>query len=298
MIAANVCAAETLEQKTAPCMYRIHAEPALAKLEALRDFLQSLGYKLARGQVLKPRVFNQILEKAKDTPHAPVINEVILRAQSQAEYSPQNIGHFGLALPRYAHFTSPIRRYADVLVHRALIRACKLGDGGLPEGQGHTDFVAIGEEISAHERRAMAAERGSSDRYLAAWLADRIGAEFDGTVSGVTRFGLFVRLTESGADGLIPIRHLGAEYFNHVEARHALVGDRTGATFRLGDAVRVRLMEAAPITGGLRFELADQPPMKRAAPARNTPKRKLPGPATGGPKSRKPKHGAKKKRKT
>lgn len=298
MIAANVCAAETLEQKTAPCMYRIHAEPALAKLEALRDFLQSLGYKLARGQVLKPRVLNQILEKAKDTPHAPVINEVILRAQSQAEYSPQNVGHFGLALPRYAHFTSPIRRYADVLTHRALISACKLGVGGLPGSQGHAEFVSIGEEISKHERRAMAAERASSDRYLAAWLADRVGAEFDGTVSGVTRFGLFVRLSESGADGLIPIRHLGTEYFNHVEARHALVGDRTGTTFRLGDAVRVRLVEAAPITGGLRFELADQPPVKPDRPARNTPRRKLPGPAAGGPKNRKPKHGGKKKRKT
>lgn len=294
MIAANVCAAETLEQKQAPCMYRIHAEPALAKLENLRDFLKSLDYTLARGQVLKPELFNRILEKARGTEHAPVINEVILRAQSQAAYSPENIGHFGLSLPRYAHFTSPIRRYADVLVHRALIRACNLGDGGLPEKQGYAEFISIGEEISAHERRSMAAERDSSDRYLAAWLADQIGAEFDGTISGVTRFGLFVRLRDSGADGLIPIRNLGMEYFSHVEAQHALVGDGTGLTFRLGDAVRVRLMEAAPVSGGLRFELAGYdaaeaktlrrrpegagPRGKKPATRSGAP-RKLPGPA-------------------
>jgi len=298
MIAANVCAAETLEQKTTPCMYRIHAEPALAKLDSLRDFLKSLDYSLARGQVLKPELFNRILEKAKDTEHASVINEVVLRAQSQASYNPENIGHFGLALPRYAHFTSPIRRYADVLVHRALIRACALGDGGLPEKQGYPEFMSIGEEISAHERRSMAAERDSSDRYLADYLSDRIGAEFDGTISGVTRFGLFVRLRDSGADGLIPIRNLGTEYFSHVEAQHALVGDRTGLTFRLGDAVRVRLMEAVPVSGGLRFELAEydaaeartlrrrpgsteargkKPSSRPGAP------RKLPGPAGGPP---------------
>jgi len=225
-----------------------------------------------------------------------VVNEVILRAQSQAAYSPENIGHFGLALPRYAHFTSPIRRYADVLVHRALIRACNLGDGGLPQTQSHEDFMSIGEEISAHERRAMAAERDSSDRYLAAYLADRIGAEFDGTISGVTRFGLFVRLRDSGADGLIPIRNLGTEYFSHVEAQHALVGDRTGVTFRLGDAVRVRLMEATPVSGGLRFELADDEarPARIRRPEASAPggkktgsrpgsPRKLPGPAGAPP---------------
>ncbi len=297
MIAANVCAAETLEKKTAPCMYRIHAEPALAKLESLRDFLKSLEYTLARGQVLKPELFNRILEKARGTEHAAVINEVILRAQSQAAYSPENIGHFGLALPRYAHFTSPIRRFADVLVHRALIRACNLGDGGLPDGQGYPEFLSIGEEISAHERRSMAAERDSSDRYLAAYLSDRVGAEFDGAISGVTRFGLFVRLRDSGADGLIPIRNLGTEYFSHVEAQHALVGDRTGLTFRLGDAVRVRLMEAVPVSGGLRFELADyeeRPGRISRRPAGSAPggkkpssrsgsPRKLPGPAGGPP---------------
>ncbi len=278
MIAANVCAAETLERKTAPCMYRIHAEPALAKLESLREFLKSLEYSLARGQVLRPELFNRILEKARGTEQAPVINEVILRAQSQAAYSPENIGHFGLALPRYAHFTSPIRRYADVLVHRSLIRACNLGDGGLPDGQGYPEFVSIGEEISAHERRSMAAERDSSDRYLAAYLSDRIGAEFDGAISGVTRFGLFVRLRDSGADGIIPIRNLGTEYFSHVEAQHALVGDRTGLTFRLGDAVRVRLMEAVPVSGGLRFELADH---EAIAPGIRRPSLRGRGAATG-----------------
>lgn len=299
MIAANVCAAETLEQLHTVCMFRIHAEPALAKLESLRDFLKSVGYNLARGQVLKPELFNRILEAAKDTQHASVINEVILRSQSQASYSPENIGHFGLALLRYAHFTSPIRRYADILVHRALIRACKLGDGGLPQSQGHEEFLGIGEEISAHERRSMAAERDSSDRYLAAYLADQVGAEFDGVISGVTRFGLFVRLRDSGADGLIPIRNLGTEYFSHVETQHALVGDRTGQTFRLGDPVRVRLMEAVPVSGGLRFDLADyeaRPAGVRRRPSdgrteekgadrkpssRPGAPRKLPGPASG-----------------
>ncbi len=297
MIAANVCAAETLERLRTPCMYRIHAEPAMQKLESLRDFLKTLGYNLARGEVLRPILFNRILEKARDTEHAPVVNEVVLRSQSQAAYSPENVGHFGLALPRYAHFTSPIRRYADVLVHRALIRACKLGEGGLPAAQDHDEFLAIGEQISGLERRSMAAERDSSDRYLAAYLADRIGAEFDGTISGVTRFGLFVRLRETGADGLIPIRNLGTEYFTHVEAEHALVGSRTGMRFRLGDAVQVRLMEAVPVSGGLRFELADHvaaAPGIRQSPAGRAPSgkksssrpgapRKLPGPKTGGP---------------
>jgi ribonuclease R len=185
-----------------------------------------------------------------------MVNEIMLRTQSQAEYNPENIGHFGLALRRYAHFTSPIRRYADLIVHRALVRALHLGDGGLTEGEiERLDRTA--EEISTTERRAMAAERDSNDRYIAAYMSDRIGAEFVGRISGVTRFGLFVRLSESGADGLIPVRSLGREFFHHDERAHALVGDRSGLTFRLGAKVTVRLEEAAPLTGGLRFELVE-----------------------------------------
>ncbi|WP_439814739.1 ribonuclease R [Zavarzinia sp. CC-PAN008] len=254
MIAANVAAAESLEATHQPCMYRVHDTPSRERVESVREFLATLDLKLARGSRLQPAQFNRILERAAGTPHARVVHEVILRAQAQAAYSPENIGHFGLNLARYAHFTSPIRRYADLLVHRALIRGLKLGEGGLSP---HEDegFAETAQHISNTERRAMAAERESTDRYLAAFMADRLGAIFSGRITGVARFGLFVALDESGADGLIPISHLGDEYFTHVEHAHALVGERTGTTYRLGDAVRVRLEEATPLTGGLRFSL-------------------------------------------
>jgi ribonuclease R len=184
------------------------------------------------------------------------MNDVVLRTQAQAIYSSANIGHFGLHLQRYAHFTSPIRRYADLIVHRALIRGLKLGPDGLTDSEiGRLDQIA--EHISMCERRAMAAERDSTDRYVAAYMEDRIGAVFQARVTGVTRFGLFVRLKETGAEGIIPIRSLGGEYYKHDERRHALVGDRTGTTYTLGEWLSVRLMEAAPLTGGLRFELAE-----------------------------------------
>ena len=197
-----------------------------------------------------------------------LINEVVLRTQAQAEYSPKNIGHFGLNLRRYAHFTSPIRRYADLVVHRGLVKALGLGPGGLPEGM-EARLDAIGAEISAAERRAMAAERDTVDRLIAHYLADRIGATFTGRISGVTRAGLFVRLAETGADGFVPISTLGNDYFIHQEAAHALVGERTGETHRLGDEVRVRLVEAAPVAGALRFELLSEgryqePPVRGA----------------------------------
>jgi ribonuclease R len=182
------------------------------------------------------------------------MNDVVLRSQAQAIYDPANIGHFGLNLAKYAHFTSPIRRYADLIVHRALIRAFKLGDDGLSDREmGALGTVA--EHITMTERRAMAAERDSTDRYVAAFLEDRVGESFDARVTGVTRFGLFVRLAESGAEGLIPIRSLGADFFHHDEKRQALVGQRTRASYGMGDALKVELMEAAPLTGGLRFAL-------------------------------------------
>jgi ribonuclease R len=256
MIQANVAAAEVLEQKHTPLVYRIHDQPSREKLESYGQVLSSINMSFAKGQALRPAAFNRILERVKDGPHAEMINEVTLRTQAQAEYNVENIGHFGLNLRRYAHFTSPIRRYADLIVHRALIRALGLGDDGLPDAQIER-LQQIAADITAHERRAMAAERDSVDRYLAAYMVDRLGAEFRARVTGVTRFGLFVRLDETGANGIIPVRTLGNEYFHHDDGLHALVGERTGTTYRLGEAVTVRLAEAAPVTGGLRFELIE-----------------------------------------
>lgn len=256
MIMANVAAAESLEKARQPLIYRVHEEPSQEKLYAFSDYLKTIGIPFAKGQVMEPAVFNRILARSKGTPHEEVMNDVVLRTQAQAIYAPENIGHFGLHLQRYAHFTSPIRRYADLVVHRALIRALKLGDGGLSDSE-VARLSDTAEHISMTERRAMAAERDSVDRYVAAFMEDRVGAVFDARIAGVTRFGLFVRLKETGADGLLPMRALGAEFFKHDEKRHALVGDRSNTIYRLGDIVRVRLAEAAPLTGGLRFDLAE-----------------------------------------
>jgi ribonuclease R len=255
MIAANVAAAEQLETLRRPCMYRVHDVPTPEKLQSLHEFLSTLGIAFAKGQVQTAANFNRILSVAKTMPEGPLINEVILRSQAQAVYSPDNLGHFGLALPRYAHFTSPIRRYADLLVHRALIDGLALGEGGLP-AEGWRRFKEIGEHISTTERRAAAAERDAVNRFTAAFLADRVGARFAGRVNGVTRFGLFVTLTDSGGDGLVPISSLPDDYYDHDEVRHRLVGKRHGQSFALGDSVEVELKEANPLTGGLVFHLA------------------------------------------
>ena len=273
MIMANVAAAESLEKAKQPLIYRVHEEPSQEKLYAFADYLKTIGIPFAKGQVIKPAVFNRILAHAKGTPHEEVMNDVVLRTQAQAVYAPENLGHFGLNLAHYAHFTSPIRRYADLVVHRALIRGLKFGDGGLSDSDGGR-LKEIADHISMTERRAMAAERDSVDRYVAAFMEDRVGAVFDGRVTGVTRFGLFLRLRETGADGLLPIRALGTEFFKHDEKRHALVGDRTGTIYRLGDIIRVRLAEAAPLTGGLRFDLVaeDAPRARKPQPAGIRPK--------------------------
>ncbi len=280
MIAANVCAAETLEAKHQPCMYRVHPEPDREKFEALREFLKTFEYNLAKAQVLKPAAFNSILRQAKDTPQEHLIHQIVLRTQSQASYSPNNAGHFGLSLPRYAHFTSPIRRYADILVHRGLINAGRLGKDGLPDDAGDK-FAEIGEIISDAERRAMAAERDAVDRISASFLTDRVGATFLGRISGVSRFGLFVTLDETGADGLIPIRTIGTDYYDHDERSHSLIGRRSGEIYRLGDVVEVILREADAVSGRLRFDLnsnADGPTMRRKTPGkrgRRRPRRLL-----------------------
>jgi len=255
MVLANVSAAETLEKAHTPLVYRVHEEPSKEKLFAFSDYLRTVGMNFAKGQVMKPGVFNRILENAKGGPHELVMNDIVLRTQAQAIYAPGNLGHFGLNLAKYAHYTSPIRRYADLIVHRALIRALKLGDDGLTDREMQR-LGEIAEHISMTERRAMAAERDSTDRYVAAFMQDRVGATFDARVTGVTRFGLFVRLAETGAEGLLPMRVLGTEYFRHDERKHALIGDRSGTVYGLGDIVSVRLAEAAPLTGGLRFDLA------------------------------------------
>jgi ribonuclease R len=258
MILANVAAAEMLEKKALPLIYRVHDEPTLEKVHNLQEFLKTLDLPFAKSGALRPALFNRVLAEVKGHDSEPLVNEVVLRSQAQAEYSAENYGHFGLNLRRYAHFTSPIRRYADLIVHRALIRALGLGEGALPQTETVETLSEVAAQISVTERRAMKAERETADRLIAHFLADRIGATFQGRISGVTRAGLFVKLTDTGADGLIPIRTLGTEYFNYDEARHALVGSRSGAMHRLGDVVDVRLVEAAPVAGALRFELLSE----------------------------------------
>lgn len=258
MIQANVCAAESLEQKVRPLLYRVHDKPSDQKIATLTDFLPTVNMSWAKGQTLNAARFNRILALAKDTAHNDIINEVVLRTQAQAIYAPDNIGHFGLNLMRYAHFTSPIRRYADLIVHRALIRALKLGEDGLTDGE-EQRLDAIAEHITQTERQSMAAERDAASRYIASFLADRVGAEFEGRITGVTRFGLFIRLDETQADGLAPISSLGPERWTHDEAAHALVGDYSGQRFPLGMRVEVRLEEATPISGGLLFSVISDP---------------------------------------
>jgi ribonuclease R len=273
MIAANVAAAAELERLKQPCMYRVHDQPDPAKLAALRDFLDGIGIHglaLAKGQLVRPRHFSEILRRAAGTPYATLVSELVLRSQAQAVYSPENLGHFGLALRHYAHFTSPIRRYADLLVHRALIAGLELGGGGLPRVEA-ADFVEAGQHISMTERRAAAAERSAVDRYTAAFLAERVGASFAGRISGVTRAGLFVTLAETGADGLIPMRSLPSDYYDHDEKRHRLVGRRWGRTYTLGDALNVRLAEANAVTGSLLFAIVEETGEQPQKPRRHRP---------------------------
>ncbi|KQZ13054.1 ribonuclease R [Mesorhizobium sp. Root554] len=258
MIQANVAAAETLENKKQALVYRIHDAPSLAKQESLREFLQTLSLSLARGAQMRPSQFNGILERVRGADNEQLVNEVVLRSQSQAEYSPANIGHFGLNLLRYAHFTSPIRRYADLIVHRALVAALGLGPGGLTrDEEARLEETAV--LISASERRAMAAERDTIDRLIAAYLAERIDERFDARISGVTKAGLFVKLPQYGADGFIPVSTLGDDYYIYDEAARSLFGERSGKGYQLADHVEVRLVEVAPMAGAMRFEMLSDP---------------------------------------
>ena len=258
MIQANVAAAETLEAKRQALLYRVHDAPSLAKQEGLREFLGSIGLSLARGAQLRPSQFNQILSRVDGADNEELVNEVVLRSQSQAEYAPDNIGHFGLNLRRYAHFTSPIRRYADLIVHRALISALGLGKDGISTAE-EERLDEIAGLISAAERRAMAAERDTVDRLVATYLAERKGEIFDARISGVTKSGLFVQLPAFGADGFVPVSSLSGDYYMFDDTTHALFGQRSGRGYQLADRVEVRLVEVAPMAGAMRFEMLSEP---------------------------------------
>ena len=276
MVLANVAAAETLNAKKSPLLFRVHEEPAPEKLESLRETAQAAGYNLAKGQVLQTRHLNALLNAAAGTDDAELINLSTLRSMAQAYYSPENFGHFGLALRNYAHFTSPIRRYADLIVHRALIKAHGWGDDGLqPDEIDRLEDTAT--HISDTERRSMMAERDTTDRYLAAYLSERVGNEFSGRISGMARFGAFVKLDETGADGLVPVRSLGREFFHFDREAGTLMGSDTGLTLSIGQRVTVRLAQATPVTGGLELELLsveDKAMPKSSSPAGRTQRRK------------------------
>ncbi len=277
MVLANVAAAETLIAKKSPLLFRVHEEPTPEKLESLRDTAQAAGFNLAKGQVLKTSHLNRLLNDAAGTEEAELINLSTLRSMAQAYYSPANFGHFGLALQHYAHFTSPIRRYADLVVHRALISAHKWGDDGLtPDDIERLDATAA--HISDTERRSMMAERDTNDRYLASYLSERVGNEFTGRISGIARFGAFVKLDETGADGLVPIRSLGREFFHFDAKNGTLMGSDTGLTISIGQRATVRLTEAAPVTGGIGLELLTldgKALPKGVSPAGRSPRRKI-----------------------
>ena len=283
MVLANVAAAEALEDRRSPLLYRVHEEPAPEKLDALREVAQASGLSLAKGQVLQTKHLNRLLEQADGTDNAELINLSTLRSMTQAYYAPENLGHFGLALRSYAHFTSPIRRYADLVVHRALISAHGWGEDGLTS-EATERLSTTAQHISDTERRSMAAERDTTDRYLAAYLSERIGTEMTGRISNVARFGAFVKLDETGADGLVPIRSIGREFFHFDRRTQTLMGADTGLEITAGQRVTVRLSEAVPVTGGLMLELlaledralpaAPRRGTKRG-PGRATPKRKV-----------------------
>ncbi|MCK0531258.1 ribonuclease R [Sphingobium agri] len=272
MIAANVAAAKALEGKKAPVMYRVHEPPSREKLVALKEYLATFDIDFALGQVIKPSTFNRLIDRIGEAEEKPQIMEQILRSQTQAYYSPANMGHFGLALGSYAHFTSPIRRYADLLVHRALVGAYKLElpapkGGVLPDrtslsADDYENMARVGEMISQHERRAMEAERETIDRYVAAYLAAHVGELVDARITGVQNFGFFATVAGLGGDGLVPVSTMGDERFFFDEAGRALEGVESGDRYTVGQHLQLRLAEADPINGSLRFELPDAPPQR------------------------------------
>ena len=278
MIAANVAAAETMAASSYPTAYRVHEPPDPERVFMLRESLQTLNIRIPHGASPKPGDFNRVIINVRGTPQEHMINSLVLRTQSQAVYSPENKGHLGLALRQYVHFTSPIRRYSDLLVHRGLIAACKLGDGGWPGGR-NPNLVPPCEHISMTERRAATAERQTVDRFTASYLADRVGANFQGRVNGVSRFGIFVTLDETGADGILPMRHLPQDFYDVDEAAHMVIGRRHGLKLRVGDTIKVRLFETDEIAGSIVFEHAGVPAgSNRRETAENRPRKGRPNP--------------------
>ena len=266
MILANVSAATTLEKKQKICMYRVHQEPSLEKIRDLAQFLSSIGTPSPNIKGLETSFLNKILTQTKNSPKFNIVNQMILRAQSKAEYKIINTGHFGLALEKYCHFTSPIRRYSDLIVHRALIEACKLGEGGLSNKD--TNFDNLGKQISMTERRSVTAERSATDRFIAKYLASKIGVLFEGEINSVTKFGIFVTLKETGADGLIPMRNLPRDFYNLNTSDHSLIGRKRKKEYRIGQSIMVYLIEANHFTGGLIFSIT-----KHKSTNQNTNKR-------------------------
>ncbi|MGV3478683.1 MAG: ribonuclease R family protein [Sphingobium sp.] len=256
MIAANVAAAKALEAKKTPVMYRVHEPPAREKLVALKEYLKTFGLEFALGQVIRPDTFNHVIRRVGESDHKPQVMEQILRTQTQAYYAPINQGHFGLALGSYAHFTSPIRRYSDLVVHRALVAAYGLGEGALSGDEAAT-MERTGEHISLLERRAMEAERDTVDRYVAAYLSEKVGEILDVRITGVQNFGFFATVEGLGGDGLVPVRDLGGEYFRYDEATHSLTGEDSETIYSSGMRLKLRLAEANPVNGALRFELPE-----------------------------------------
>lgn len=271
MILANVAAAQQLEALQAPCIYRVHDEPNPEKIFVFRELIEGLGFSFPKSQALTPRSFLHLLKAAHDTPHQALISQLTLRTQAQALYHPKNIGHFGLSLKKYSHFTSPIRRYADLIIHRSLTTALGLGeDGLLPD----TDLGAIGEQVSLTERRAASAERAALERYISIYLSDKIGQTFEGRINGVTSFGLFVTLDHSGADGFIPMNSLSDDFYHYEEAKHRLIGRRTRRVFTMGDPLTVVLREVNTLTGSIILGI-DMPTRFKKRPYSKRPKRLL-----------------------
>jgi ribonuclease R len=280
MIAANVAAAKALEAKRTACMYRVHEPPSREKLVALKDYLEAFDVEFALGQVVRPQTFNRLLARVGDVPERPQIMEQVLRTQTQAYYSPDNAGHFGLALGSYAHFTSPIRRYSDLVVHRALVRAYKLGEGGIGDAD-LADMAKTAEHISMTERRAMEAERDTVDRYVAAFLAERVGQVLPTRITGTAKFGFFATVEGIGGDGLVPVSTLGDERFAFDEASKRLEGIETGTTYTPGLRLDLKLVEANPVTGALRFEV---PGVEPRAPRERRDRGRPGGKFRGGPR--------------
>ncbi|MBY0281695.1 MAG: ribonuclease R [Alphaproteobacteria bacterium] len=257
MIAANVAAAKTLLVKNWPTLFRVHDTPDSVRVDNLKMFLKSFKIEIPKTKTFNPLHFNQILKATTGSPHMRFIHDLVLRSQSQAKYAPTNIGHFGLSLAHYCHFTSPIRRYADLVVHRSLIASLGLGDDG-QEPLPLEVLEMIGDHISSTERLASSAEREVMDRFHAAYLENQVGKDFHATIVGVSTAGIFVGLSETGAQGFIAKSHLPGDYFIFDEHQHRYIGSRTKTVYQLGQPINVILTSSDPVTCSITFSLIEE----------------------------------------